>query len=243
MNETGKHHLKSGRTGSFGAGDDEVGSGAGWRWEGNRIGRGVEGIEASHEILCVVDAEAGFAEFGDEDEGVGGGVGVGGEEFFGIVTGDVGDGKRYIRGGIGAIGKDVEKSPLGKDGEGGLRRCVFAKPREGGIECLGLEVGGSAGGIEDRGMDGMIAKGGGIEAESGGKESEKEYSGDECTVERTGAAESENDGTTEGGKGEDESIEHNGRVEEHLGDEEKGKECECRGERSRRIQNSRLRFF
>lgn len=73
-------------------GDEDDGDGTGGGGECEGEGGGVEWVEECHEGLGVVAAEKALVVLSDEDEGVGGGVGVGGEEVVGVVSGDVGGG-------------------------------------------------------------------------------------------------------------------------------------------------------
>jgi hypothetical protein len=181
--------------------------------------------------LGVVDAEAGFAEFGDEDEGVGGGVGVGGEDGGFVVAGPIGGGDGHIGGGVGAAGEDVEDGTFGENGEGGAGGRVGADPAEGDVEGLGVVAGGEDGGIVDGMGDIPLAADDRLQIEERRREAEEQGGGDGGADRGTGRAERKEDGAAESGEGQDEPIVPNMGIEEHLGHEEEGENGEGKDER------------
>lgn len=91
---------------------------------------------------------------------------------------------------------------------------------------MGVDWIGKKGLVVNRMPDVPMAQGDGIPVEPPGEKCKQERHGYGGTPERTRLAKGEEKGATEGGNGENEAIECDGCIEEHLGDEKKGEEGE-----------------
>ena len=178
----------------------------------------IQGVEEGEERLGVVTAELGFAEPLDENQGVRGGVGVGGEEVGFVVAGIVGVGNRNIWSGIGASGEDVEDGPFREDSQRGVGRGVGADPIQSRIETISLVARSQTGTVVDGIRDVPLPDNRCLKAEGSGNKTEEEGGGNRRAVVRTGMAECQQEGAAEGRQSQNEAVKGDRRVEKHLGD-------------------------
>lgn len=111
-----------------------------------------------------------------------------------------------------------------------------ADPGESGVEGVGLDGGGAVGLIENGVVDVAIAEGGLLAGKSASQKSSQQGECDNGPTRWAGGAESQKDGATEGGEGQNEAVVPNVGVEEDFGGEEKGKGGEGEGERKTLVQ-------
>ena len=159
----------------------------------------------------------------DEDEEVGGRVGVGGEDDGGDTT-EIGALFQHKVGVWGlAASQDVEDSTFWEDCESVARGGVGAEPVEGGVEGSGIDRGGQECGIVDGISDIPALEQGGLETNGRARESEEKGCRNDGAYRGAGGTEGKEDSATKGGDGEDETVVSDGTVQDDFGDEGQGK--------------------